>query len=139
MLGVLIIDNNKSFLTNKINLEDLDLTGNNFCDGDFISELKLSDYDWMNYILEATFKTKKGDIFNIKFDYFGSTTSLMIVKILNKDLDFSYEYPTDIFKDNIVKYMRKHIDSWNSGYAFFGAEEVLNFYNEVIEKGAVRI
>lgn len=132
------MDSDKNFSLYKIKLEDLDLTGSNPYDDDFVSELKLSDYDWMNYVLDAKFKTKNGDIFNIEFEYFGTTTSLMTVKIPNKSLDCSYEYPTNIFKDNIVKYMKKHIDSWNGEDAFFGAEEVLNFYNEVIEKGSIR-
>ena len=49
-----------------------------------------------------------------------------------------YEYPTDIFQKHIVKFMEKHIRYWNEKYAFNGEEEVIEFFNEVIDKGTIR-
>lgn len=46
-------------------------------------------------------------------------------------------YTLDIFKKHIVKFLEKHIRSWDKKYAFNGEEEVLEFFNDVLENGQV--
>lgn len=98
------------------------------------TKLILDDYDWFDYKIETKFYTKKLGILNIKFNYFGCNNSEMIVNqfIDNIIINHSYCFPTDIFKKNICKYMKAHIESWNEEYAFCGEDYVLDFYNEFI-------
>ena len=123
----------------KIKSEDLLFT-NEIEDDRINTYLNLADYDWMNYTLTTRFKTEKMGVLNVKFEYFGMVTSAMEVeKILNdKTETVVYEYSTDIFQKYIVKFMEKHIRYWNEKYAFNGEEEVIEFFNEVLDKGTVR-
>ena len=101
--------------------------------------LHLYDYDWMDYNLTTRFKTESLGILNVKFSYFGMTTSTMEVEQnLGGNIEkITYEYSTDIFKKYIVKFLKKHISFWGNKYAFNGEEEVIEFFNDVIENGKV--
>ena len=52
--------------------------------------------------------------------------------------EITYEYPTDIFSKNLIKFLKKHIRSWSDKYAFNGEEEVIDFFNEVLDKGTIK-
>lgn len=123
----------------KIKSEDLLFT-NDIEDDRTNTYLNLADYDWMNYTLTTRFKTEKLGVLNVKFEYFGMVTSVMEVEqILNGTTEsIIYEYPTEIFKRHIVKFLEKHISFWDSKYAFNGEEEVIEFFNEVLDNGTVR-
>lgn len=54
-----------------------------------------------------------------------------------KTIDITYNFSTDIFKKHIIDFLKKHIASWDSQYAFNGEEEVIDFYNDVLEHGTV--
>lgn len=97
--------------------------------------LTLDDYDWMNYTLTTKFKTQKYGVLDVSFNYSGATTSFMeVVQNFNDVTEQkTFEYPTDIFIKHIVKFLKNHIESWNSKYAFNGENEVLLFYNDVIK------
>ena len=102
--------------------------------------LNLADYDWINYTLATSFDTEKMGVLNVKFEYFCMTASTMEVEqtLNDKTETVIYEYPTDIFQKYIIKFMEKHIRCWNENYAFDGEEEVIEFFNEVLDKGTVR-
>ena len=102
--------------------------------------LTLDDYDWMSYKLSTAFKTEKLGTLAIEFEYFGMTTSSMKVTQIHNDVtkNYEYEYPTDLFQKHIIAFMTKHMSAWNDKYAFYGEDEVLAFYNEVIEQGKLR-
>lgn len=97
--------------------------------------LKLDDYDWMNYTLLTQFRTKKYGTLKVDFEYFGITTSTMNVEQIKNNVAKKYEffYSTDIFEKYIKMFLNHHIVAWDSGYAFNGEDDVLAFYNEVIE------
>lgn len=101
--------------------------------------LQLNDYDWMDYKLSTRFKTKEMGVLDVEFQYFGMTTSMMkVTQILNDTVEkVIYEYPTEIFKGYIVRFLEKHISFWGSKYAFNGEEEVVDFFNEVLDKGTI--
>lgn len=103
--------------------------------------LNLYDYDWMDYILTTRFKTEKLGVLNVKFSYFGMITSTMEVKqtLNNITEKFIYEYSSDIFTKHIIKYLEKHIRSWNDKYAFNGEEEVIDFFNDVLDNGQLKV
>ena len=103
--------------------------------------LNLYEYDWMDYSLATRFKTEKLGVLNIKFNYFGMVTSTMEVEqtLNNVTEKITYEYSTDIFVKHIIKYLEKHIRSWDSTYAFNGEEEVINFFNDVLDNGQIKV
>lgn len=79
-------------------------------------------------------------VLEIEFEYFGIVTSQMNVKqtLNGKVYEITYEYPTDIFSKNLIKFLEKHIRHWNEKYTFNGEEEVIDFFNEVLDKGTVK-
>lgn len=93
----------------------------------------------MDYRLHTIFKTKEMGILDVEFKYFGMSTSIMNVKqtLNNEVYEMTYEYSTDIFSKNLIRFLEKHIKFWNEEYAFNGEEEVIDFFNEVLEKGIV--
>ena len=123
----------------KIRSEDL-IFSNEIEDDRTNTYLTLNDYDWMNYNLSTCFKTEEMGVLEVEFEYFGIVTSQMNVKqtLNGKTYEITYEYPTDIFSKNLVKFLEKHISHWNEKYAFNGEEEVIDFFNEVLEKGTVK-
>lgn len=102
--------------------------------------LILDDYDWMNYTLTTWFKTEEMGTLTVEFNYFGFTVCIMKVEqILNGCKNrIEYEYSADIFKKHIVKFLEKHISSWYDEYAFDGEDEVIEFFNDVLENGNMR-
>lgn len=123
----------------KIRSEDL-IFSNDIENDRINTYLHLYDYNWMDYNLTTRFKTETLGVLDIKFNYFGATISTMEVK---QNLDGNveeiiYEYPTDIFEKHIVKFLKKHISFWGSKYAFNGEEEVIDFFNDVIENGSIK-
>ena len=122
----------------KIKSEDLIFT-NEIEDDRTNTYLKLYDYDWMDYNLSTRFKTKENGVLDVAFIYFGMTTSRMDV-VQNKDgieEKVSYSYSTELFKKHITIFLEKHLAAWDSKYAFNGEEEVINFFNDVIENGKI--
>lgn len=100
--------------------------------------LTLNDYDWMNYTLSTRFRTKDMGLLNVKFEYVDFTAFMYITKQNDcKTIDITYNFSTDIFKKHIIDFLKKHIASWDSQYAFNGEEEVIDFYNDVLEHGTV--
>lgn len=99
--------------------------------------LTLNDYDWMDYHLDTRFNTDAQGILEVSFQYFGMVTSRMEVKQTKdkKVKHLTYEFSTDIFQKHITQYLFDHIASWNSKYAFNGEEQVINFFNEILEVG----
>ena len=122
----------------EIKSEDL-IFSNDIEDDRTNTYLNLYDYDWMDYSLTTRFKTEDMGVLNVKFNYFGMTTSNMEVEqTLNGITEkVTYEYPTDIFKKHIVKFLEKHLSFWDSEYAFNGEEEVIEFFNDVLKNGQV--
>ena len=101
--------------------------------------LKLDDFDWMNYELETKFRTEEmGELF-VTFQYFGMVTSTMeVLQELNGSRRrWLYEYSTDIFQKYITRYLAKHIIAWEEEIAFYGEDEVIDFYNEVLDEGVI--
>ena len=123
----------------KINSENLIFT-NGIKDDRTNTYVNLYDYDWMTYRISTRFKTEEMGVLNVKFEYFGMITSTMEVEqVFNDATDkVTYEYSTDIFQKHLVKFLEKHICSWNEQYAFNGEEEVIDFFNDVIENGTIR-
>lgn len=123
----------------KIRSEDL-IFNNDIEDDRTNTYLNLYDYDWTDYSLTTRFKTEKIGVLNVKFNYFGMVTSMMEVEqVLNENTEkVTYEYPTDIFKKHIIKFLNKHISFWDNKYAFNGEEEVIDFFNNVIENGIIK-
>ena len=101
--------------------------------------LTLNDYDWVSYKLSTRFRTKDMGLLNVEFEYVGFTTAFMYITKQNdcKIIDITYNFSTDIFKKHIIDFLQKHIASWDSQYAFNGEEEVIDFYNDVLEHGTV--
>lgn len=101
--------------------------------------LQLNDYDWMDYNLTTRFKTEKMGVLNVKFNYFGATFSTMEVEqsLGDKNKKITYKYSTELFKKHIIKFLEKHMSFWGSKYAFNGEEEVIAFFNEVLENGQI--
>lgn len=125
----------------KIRSEDLIFSGD-IEDDRTNTYLHLYDYDWMDYNLSTRFKTETLGVLNVKFSYFGMTTSTMEVE-QNLDgnvekITYEYSYSTDIFEKHIVKFLNKHISFWGNKYAFNGEEEVIEFFNDVIENGTIK-
>lgn len=122
----------------KINKEDLIFSGA-IEDDRTNTYLNLNDYDWMHYTLKTRFKTKDLGVLDVVFEYYGATESVMTVVQTNSNIvtTYTYRYATDIFQEYIVKFLQKHIASWNEEYAFYGEDIVIEFYNTVLEKGTL--
>lgn len=101
--------------------------------------LQLNDYDWMDYNLTTRFKTEKMGVLDVKFMYYGTNLSAMEVEQTLGDIHqkIRYEYPTELFKIYITKFLEKHIKFWDEKYAFNGEEIVISFFNDVVDKGII--
>ena len=99
--------------------------------------VELNDYDWMQYLIKTRFTTKDQGILDIQFEYCGMIISSMTVEqILNNETKkIVYAYSTDIFKKNLITFLKAHIKSLENTYAFNGEKLVINFFNEVLESG----
>lgn len=122
----------------KIRSEDL-IFSNHAMDDRTNTYLNLYDYDCMDYSLATCFKTKDMGVLDVKFKYFGMTDATMEVEqTFNGATEtITYVYATDIFEKHIVKFLEKHIRFWDEEYAFNGEEEVIAFFNDVLENGQV--
>lgn len=122
----------------KIRSDDL-IFSNEIEDDRTNTYLTLNDYDWMNYNLSTRFRTEDMGVLEVEFKFFGFSTSQMNVKqtLNGKVQEITYKYPTDIFGKNLIKFLEKYIRSWNDKSAFNGEEEVIDFFNEVLDKGTV--
>lgn len=127
-----------NFILEKIKSEDL-IFSNELEDDRTNTYLHLYDYDWMTYSLSTKFCTKNMGVLEVDFQYYGFTISRMkiVQTCKNKTREIIYEYPTEIFQKYIIKFLEKHIKAWNDEYAFNGEEEVINFFNEVLEVGNI--
>jgi hypothetical protein len=94
------------------------------------TKLELNDYDWMNYKLFADVSTKEYGELKIEFAYFGAYFCEM--KVENENVIYSFEFAGQLFQEYIVRYIQKYIKSWGETYTFNGAEEVIDFYNDVL-------
>lgn len=123
----------------KINSTDLIFT-NKIEDDRTNTYVNLYDYDWMTYSISTCFKTEEMGVLNVKFEYFGMITSTMEVEQIlhNRTENVVYEYPTEIFQKYIVRFLEKHIHSWDEQYAFNGEAEVIDFFNDVLENGVIQ-
>ncbi|RFZ76396.1 hypothetical protein DS742_23660 [Lacrimispora amygdalina] len=54
-----------------------------------------------------------------------------------KTIVYTFEFDSEIFIKYLKNYLDKHISQWDSEYAFNGEDVVINFFNEVIEKGDI--
>ena len=96
----------------------------------FDTNLFLEDYDWMHYTLSSRMPTKAYGVIFVEFEYFGAGFSTMKVKTDKKI--YTYQFDTRLFHKHIVIFMQKQMRQWEDKRAFFGIEEVVNFYNAVL-------
>ena len=96
----------------------------------FTTNLFLEDYDWMHYTLSSKMPTKAYGVITIEFEYDGVGFSTMKVKTEKKI--YSFQFDTRLFQKHIIIFMQKHMRQWETKKAFFGIEEVVNFYNAVL-------
>ena len=99
------------------------------------SKLILSDTDWMTYILKAIFTVRKHDRFYVTFEFFGAQSSVMKVRQKKKNhiYKYDYEFSTDIFQENITRYLTAQIKAWQNDSVFNAEHLILDFYNQVIK------
>lgn len=104
------------------------------------TELELKDYDWMSYVLSTSFRTKNQGDLKVRFEYFGATNSEMYVEQHNKGgrKKYTYSFSSDIFENYLIRFMMDHLAQWEKQEVFYGGDIVLEFYNEIIEKGQLK-
>ena len=104
------------------------------------TNLKLSDYDWMHYQLTGKFRTEEMGTLEVTFEFIGIAACDMTViqTFKEKSREMIYEFSTDIYKKHLIAFMQKHIASWDDEYAFSGEEEIVSFFNEVLETGTLK-
>ena len=102
--------------------------------------LKLNDYDWMHYQLTGKFRTEEMGALEVKFEFIGAEACNMTIiqTFKEKSRKVIYEFSTNIYKKHLIAFMQKHIASWDDEYAFSGEEEIVSFFNEVLEAGTIR-
>ena len=103
----------------------------NDCFDRIFSFLILIDYDWMHYRLQAQIPIKEKQMLNIEFAYFGDVKSSMYAELNGSVTEYIFD--SNIFKEYISKYIKKHANQWNETYAFNGDDIVIEFYNNVME------
>ena len=143
------IENPFKPLVYDVELSDFDL-GLPLPENRITTTLTLDDYDWMYYTLNTQFPTKEQGFLNISIRYFGTTESVMLVTKYNNTKDYyayytkdsvrekqdSYKYSFDskIFADFIKKFLTRHMEQWDSHYAFCGEDLAIELFNTVLEK-----
>ena len=128
-------------MLNKIDKKDL-IFSDTCEDSCTNTQLNLDDYDWMTYTLCTKFRTKEMGILYIKFEYCGFNESFMSVEQTtpdNKHINYSYVFSSELFKKYLIQFMATHIESWNNSYAFYGEQIVIDFFNDVLDKGNLKI
>lgn len=100
------------------------------------ARLKLDDYDWMAYQLEAQILTKRQGSLSVIFEYYGAQKCEMRVLQIKDGQSKSYTYIFDsaLFKRYISEYMTAHIANWTSTKAFSPEPHVVRFYNAVLSR-----
>lgn len=102
------------------------------------TSVTLNDYDWASYNMATRFNTKENGIIRVQWNHFLMTTAVMMVTQLkdNKLTYYYVEFDSDIFGKYLKKYMEEHMKQWEPNtYAFNGKDVVIDFFNEVLEKG----
>lgn len=104
------------------------------------TKLTLQDTDWMNYVLQAVFRTKKQGVLKVKFEYSGVVDSEMrVIRIKGKrKRRYTYSFDSDIFEKYLVKFMTYHLAQWEKQEVFYGGDIVIEFYNEILKKGCLK-
>lgn len=104
------------------------------------TKLTLQDTDWMNYVLQAVFRTKKQGVLKVKFEYSGVVDSEMrVIRIKGKrKRRYTYSFDSDIFEKYLVKFMTYHLEQWKKQEVFYGGDIVIEFYNEILKKGCLK-
>ena len=128
-------------MLNKINKENLIFSGT--CEDSCTNtQLILDDYDWMTYTLCTKFRTKEMGILYVKFEYCGFADSFMSVEQTtpeNKQFEYSYVFSSNLFKEYLIKFMTSHMETWDTTFAFNGEQIVIDFFNDVLDKGNLKI
>ena len=118
-----------------IELTAFDLSQTEPCDDRLITELHLSDYDWMDYKFIVYLPTKTQGFLTTKMEYFGTITSEMIVEQTLSDKEkYTHKivFDTHLFVNFIKRYMKAHLEQWDSTYAFCGEAMAVEFFNTII-------
>ena len=117
------------------NLTAFDLSKTKPCDDRLITELHLSDYDWMDYQFIVYLPTKDQGLLVANMKYFGTVTSEMTVTQTYDDkIYYTHQivFPTDIFIEFLTQFMTAHIKQWDSPNAFCGEELAVKFFNDIL-------
>ena len=103
------------------------------------TKLTLQDTDWINYVLQVVFPTKKQGVLNVKFKYSGVVDSEMrVIRIKGKrKRRYIYSFDSDIFEKYLVMFMLHHLAQWKKQEVFYGGDIVIRFYNEILKKGCL--
>lgn len=100
------------------------------------TELYLHDFSWMRYEVRTILNTTNQGRLKITFCFTGCDSEMKVVQKVNgKKITIIYEFSTDIFKKHLFKFMHRHMESWEDGFAFKQIELMIDFFNDVIENG----
>ncbi|MBR0420272.1 MAG: hypothetical protein IJI66_14015 [Erysipelotrichaceae bacterium] len=102
-------------------------------------KLTLDDYDWMRYTFDISFPLKEG-LLKCLIEYLGSQTCMMTVNCYKDSIlaeNCTYRFDCGLFKEYIVRYLKAHIESWNSSYAFSAEKIAIEFYNAICKEGEI--
>ena len=128
-------------------LSEFDLSLTAPCDDRLMTELRLCDYDWMQYVFKTCLPTKSQGFLRVEIKYFGCKDSTMVVcQNLNPHKGgqkaetgepeiyiHKMQFDTDIFVEFLKKYMSAHIAQWDSTYAFCGEKMAVEIFNKILE------
>lgn len=109
-----------------------------------ITQLSLSDYDWVEHDLKAQFMLNDFTLMSVHFNFCGVIASEMEVSVSKHSMSFKdaekykYHYDSDIFIKHLRRFMLKHIAAWDEKYCFDGMEYILDFYNDVLKNGTLK-
>ncbi len=118
-------------MLDKIREQDIRRTDD--CDRVFAS-LKLDDYDWMSYQLEAQIPTKRQGMLSVIFEYYGAQKCEMRVvqDEGEQSRTYTYLFSAALFKKHISEYMVAHVSNWTAVNAFNAEPHVVRFFNAVL-------
>jgi hypothetical protein len=100
-----------------------------------LTELTLSDYDWMQYVFRIRMPTKLQGLLIAEMTYSGSLRSTMKVTQITDGNTFvrSYEFSSELFTAFLRNYMTEHLKQWEKpGSCFDGFELGIRSYNSVL-------
>ncbi len=126
-------------MLNKVNPEELIFPLDSDMDT-VCTDILLSDYDWMQYIVSTKLTTEATGELKIVWKYCGMTSSnVYIIQVKDKTMKYYVgTIDTNLFEKHLVKLMTKHIKQWKEPYAFSGEKEIIDFFNETIERGTFK-